>query len=48
MLAIFAVQCDVMMCCDAKSGCVLFDVKTPRGDDGVNGGGGVVSRKGMQ
>ena len=46
MLAIFAVQCDVMWC-NAKSGCVLFDGKTPR-SDGVEGGDGVVSRKGMQ
>ena len=36
MLAIFAVQCDVMWC-DAESGCVLFDVETA-GGDGVEGG----------
>ena len=48
MLAIFAVQCDVMVWCDAKGGRVLFDGETPRGDVGTEGCDGVVSREAVQ
>ena len=48
MLAIFAVQCDVMVWCDAKGGRVLFDGETPRGDGGTEGCDGVVSREAVQ